>query len=114
MTTANNNITWNNSMTVTDAQEKTLCKQIVPFCAPRHMHKLSWDLPRYVTEEIEHISLECGFDMKQTFNFRRGVLKCMLGMESFMNIHGNSYEKAQLISEAFESCLEKYMRAHIP
>jgi hypothetical protein len=78
------------------------------------MHKLAWTLPANVREEIGRTGVEHGFTVKQTFSFRRGLLKCRMGMKGFMALQGNDDSKARLIAEAFEAEIERFVRTRIP
>jgi hypothetical protein len=78
------------------------------------MRTLAWSLPDAVREEIGRIGTSFGFTAKQTFSFRRGLLKCTMGMKAFMALSGNDDAKARLIAEAFESEVERSVRDRLP
>lgn len=107
-------IDWPTSLETTIECECALTKALVPFSKPRSMHKLAWTLPMEVREEIGRIGVEHGFTVKQTFSFRRGILKCRMGMKGFMALQGNDGAKIRLIAEAFEAEIERFVRIRIP
>lgn len=108
------NITWETSHATDAANEKTLSRKLVPFSEPRTMQKLSWDLPPSIRTQIDQLAEQFGFTAKQAYSFRRGLLKCTMGMRPFMALNGNSDAKARLIAEAFEMCVYEYIRERIP
>ena len=111
---ANETIDWHTSLETTAEHECALTRALIPFCKPPSMHKLAWTLPETVRREIGMLGVEHGFTAKQTFSFRRGLLKCLMGMKPFMALQGNSDSKARLIAEAFETEIERFVRTRIP
>ena len=111
---ANEPIAWHTSLETTAERERALTRALIPFCNPPSMHKLAWTLPANVREEIGQTGVEHGFTVKQTFSFRRGLLKCRMGMKGFMALQGNDDSKARLIAEAFEAEIERFVRTRIP
>lgn len=112
--TRSTNITWEISLATDVANEKALVKALVPFSEPHSMRKLAWDLPKSTKLQVEALAARYGFTPKQAYSFRRGLMKCIMGMKPFMALSGNSDAKAALIAEAFEVCIEIYLRERIP
>lgn len=107
-------IEWPCSLRTTVSNERALTLALKPFSKPQHMHRLAWALPESVRDEIGQIGAALGFTAKQTFSFRRGLLKCTMGMKPFMALSGNDDAKARLIAEAFEAEIERFVRARLP
>jgi hypothetical protein len=112
--TCQTNITWETSLATDVASEKALGRALVRFSEPHSMRKLAGDLPPPIKLQIEHLASQHGFSLRQAYSFRRGLLKCIMGMKPFMALNENSQSKVELIAEAFEMCTESHIRKCIP
>lgn len=106
-------VNWQCLLNTTPQNEAALKAALIPFCYPGQMQELAWSLPGAVRHEIVRIGARHGFTAKQTFSFRRGLLKCWMGMRPFMALNGNDDAKGRLIAEAFEFEVERFVRAHL-
>lgn len=108
------NVLWETSLATDAASEAALLKALAPFSEPKSMRKLAWSLPSAAKAQIERLAVQHGFTARQAYSFRRGMLKCIMGMKPFMSLGGNDDAKMRLIAESFERCIESYLREHIP
>lgn len=107
-------IDWPRSLAVSYAMEATMVNVLADYTIPTHMHVLQWDLPADAQADIEAHARRCGFTLRQAYSLRRGCLKCAMGMKPFMSIPGQDQAKAETIAEAFELCVETFLRANVP
>ena len=78
------------------------------------MQKLAFDLPDHVRLRMGEIAHAHGFTTKQAFSFRRGLLKCVMGMKNFHALNGNSPQMAELLAAMFEDIIETFLRKRVP
>ena len=105
---------WDCTLLTSAANEKALVKALKEFTHPREMWKLAHELPASTVARIGATATDFGFTDVQAFSLRRGLLKCVMGMKPFMALDGNDDKVAKAIADAFEECVEAYLRARLP
>jgi exonuclease 3'-5' domain-containing protein 1 len=95
-------------------EERALTRNIKKYTNPVPMQKLAFDLPDNVRLRVGEIAHAHGFTTKQAFSFRRGLLKCVMGMKSFHALNGNSPQMAELLAAMFEDTIEAFLRERLP
>lgn len=108
------NVPWETSLATDAASEAALLRALVPFSEPKPMRQLAWSLPSSAKTQIQRLAARHGFTARQAYSLRRGLLKCIMGMRPFMALGGNDHAKMRLVAEAFEQCIESYLRERIP
>lgn len=107
-------IEWPTSLATDASNEEALFRALVPFTKPAAMRKLTGDLDAPIKQQIESLASQRGFNASQANGLRRGMLKICMGPRTFMSLNGNSDAKTRLIATAFEQCVERHLRSHIP
>jgi hypothetical protein len=103
---------WATSMVTTSENEKMLATQLGPYTRPHNMRILARHLSPAAMENIEHLAVCNGFSGRQACSFRRGMLKCVMGMRAFMLLQGNDHSVGSAIATAFEEAVGAHIAAH--
>tara|TARA_B110000046_G_scaffold36431_1_gene39845 strand:+ start:3132 stop:4079 length:948 start_codon:yes stop_codon:yes gene_type:complete len=96
------------------ASECKLAKLLLPTVEPIHVQVLKDDLPHSLQQQIESFGAIHGFAPRQTYALRRNMLKCTLGQRAFQDLKGNSHTVARALATAFETIVERHVRANCP